>query len=180
MIATTNDAKLIYPRNRILEIIETKTGLDKLQTQDMEIGIYNWAINFSEQNKIVKNWKNPKFVRVYIDKAKSVVANIDPTSYVGNQRLRARLNDGEFLPHDIANMQKDHLYPEVWRDVIDAHIRKTENAYEEKQVSMSDQFKCGKCHKKEVTYIEKQCRSADEPMSLLCTCIVCGNRWRIG
>lgn len=167
-------------RENIVKMISDKTKLDLESCRDMEIGIYNWAIKFCEEAKIISNWKNPKFTRVYFDKARSVIANIDKNSYVTNNRLFERLLEGEFYPHDIALMQRDHVYPEIWKDTIDSYVRKAENAYEEKQVAMSDQFKCGKCHKKEVTYIEKQCRSADEPMSLLCTCCVCGNRWRIG
>ena len=167
-------------REKVKNIISEKSKLDELISKDIEIGIYNWTIKFCEDNQIIKNWKNKRFVKMYVAKSKSIVANLDTDSYVGNMRLSQRIIDKEFLPHDIANMQRDHVFPEVWRGIIDEYIKKTENAYTEKPVAMSDQIKCGKCHKREVTYIERQCRSADEPMTLLCTCIVCGNRWRIG
>lgn len=170
-------------RKEIVLIIENKLRDDDFSNEvckDIEIGIYNWTINFCEVNKIVKNWKNTKFVKLYLSKSKSIISNIDKNSYVKNNRLLNRLKENEFKPNEIAFMKRDNLFPEIWKDTIDDYIKKTEHAYVEKQVAMSDQIKCGKCHKREVTYIEKQCRSADEPMSLLCTCIVCGNRWRIG
>lgn len=170
-------------RKEICEMIESRieNDIDEVDvSKDIEIGIYNWTINFCQDKKISKNWKNNKFVNIYILKAKSVIANIDKKSYVENNRLLERLKIKEFSPTDIAFMQRDYLFPEIWKDTIDDYIKKKENAYVETQVAMSDQIKCHKCHKREVTYIEKQCRSADEPMSLLCTCIVCGNRWRIG
>lgn len=167
-------------REKVFQMIVDKSKLDNDASKDIEIGIYNWTIKFSEENKIVKNWKNKKFVKMYLAKCKSIIANLDEESYVGNKRLSTRIKDNEFLPHDIVHMQRDHIFPEIWRETIDDYVKKTENAYIEKPVAMSDQIKCGKCKKREVTYIERQCRSADEPMSLLCTCIVCGNRWRIG
>lgn len=41
------------------------------------------------------------------------------------------------------------------------------------------QFECSRCHGKNVLYIEKQMRSADEPMNVKCTCVDCGHRWII-
>lgn len=167
-------------RKSVLNIFVNKLDISNEICNDIEIGIYNWTINFCDQNKIAKTWVNKKFTNIYLAKSRSVLANLLKDSYVSNSRLLDRLNEKEFLPSTLPNMQQDHIFPEIWKDTIDDYIKKTEHAYIEKQVAMSDQIKCGKCHKREVTYIEKQCRSADEPMSLLCTCIVCGNRWRIG
>ena len=44
--------------------------------------------------------------------------------------------------------------------------------------AISDEFKCGKCKKRKVTYYQKQTRSADEPMTTFLTCVNCGNQWR--
>ena len=41
--------------------------------------------------------------------------------------------------------------------------------------------RCGKCkNTKHLTIIPRQLRGGDEPMSLLITCNMCGNNWRIG
>lgn len=167
-------------RSKFLDMVKTKVNMEDDKCTDLEIGVYNWTIEFCDENHIVKNWKNTKFVRVYTDKARSVIANIDVNAYVQNKRLITRLNEGEFVPHEIATMTPDCVLPEVWRDTIDAYIRKTENAYEEKAVSMSNQFICSRCKKREVVYFEKQTRSGDEGTSLFIACISCGNRWRIG
>lgn len=39
-------------------------------------------------------------------------------------------------------------------------------------------FQCGKCKNKKVSYSQAQTRSADEPMTTFCECMVCGNRWK--
>ncbi|CAJ2641732.1 unnamed protein product [Trifolium pratense] len=42
----------------------------------------------------------------------------------------------------------------------------------------TDQFKCGRCGKRQTTYYQMQTRSADEPMTTYVTCVACNNRWK--
>lgn len=42
----------------------------------------------------------------------------------------------------------------------------------------TDQFKCGRCGKRETTYYQLQTRSADEPMTTFVTCVNCNNHWK--
>ncbi|PSS34771.1 Transcription elongation factor TFIIS like [Actinidia chinensis var. chinensis] len=42
----------------------------------------------------------------------------------------------------------------------------------------TDEFKCGRCGKKECTYYQLQTRSADEPMTTFVTCVNCNNHWK--
>jgi len=167
-------------RSKFKEYLQSKGNLDDNQVTDLEIGVYNWTIKFSEENKIIKNWKNKKFVDVYLGKVRSVVANIDPTAYINNTRLLGRLNEGEFAPHDIPFMKPDNIYPEKWRAIIDAKVKKEEASGQDKPEAMTTMFKCGKCKKRECVYKELQIRSCDEPMTVFITCLNCGNRWRIG
>lgn len=166
-------------RVKFRSLLKEKAELTEPQINDLEIGIYNWAIKFSDNNKIVKNWKNNKFVNVYMGKCRSILVNVDKNSYLGNMRLVDRLNDGEFLPHDIATMTADNIYPEKWRTIIDTKLKKEESIFEERPEAMTNQFKCGRCKKSECVYKELQIRSCDEPMTLFITCLNCGNRWRI-
>jgi DNA-directed RNA polymerase subunit M/transcription elongation factor TFIIS len=153
--------------------------VDPSVAADIEVGIYNWTIQFATEYKIIKNWNNRFFMSVYSDKARSVLVNLDETSYINNSRLKQRLAEHEFQPNEIPFMNPQSLYPEIWRDNIDRKIKREETVYEEKPVAMTDQFKCGKCKKRECVFQEKQLRSCDEPMTLFITCINCGNRWKI-
>ena len=167
-------------RRETRKLIQQKTEFDDIYVADIEIGIYNWAINFCDKNKIPKSWKNPKFVMAYSNKARSVVVNLDPESYVKNKRLMERIKEGEFFPHEISFMKPENVFPEVWKDIMDKKIKKEEHIYEEKPEAMTNLFKCGKCKKRECTFQELQLRSCDEPMTLFITCINCGHRFRIG
>lgn len=167
-------------RSRVISIIMQKTGLNETLAKDMEIGIFNWSLEYADKNKVVKNWKMPRFVHIYNDKARSVISNIDTSSYLNNTRLLHRLHENEFMPHEIAFMPPDSVFPEKWKQIIDERIKKELNIFDEKPQSMTNQFKCGKCKKRECIYQELQLRSADEPMTLFITCLNCGNRWKIG
>jgi transcription elongation factor S-II len=129
---------------------------------------------------VIKNWKVPRFVSIYTDKARSIISNLNPSSYVENFRLLSRLNESEFLPHEIAFMSPDAIFPEKWKQIIDERVKKELNVFDEKPQAMTNQFKCGKCKKRDCIYQELQLRSADEPMTLFITCLNCGNRWKIG
>jgi DNA-directed RNA polymerase subunit M/transcription elongation factor TFIIS len=167
-------------REKIVTMLKDKTNLDAVHAKDFEIGIYNWCIKYSDENKIIKNWNNPKFKMLYLEKARSLISNIDKDSYIQNDRLLTRLNEGEFHPHDIPFMKPENQFPERWKATIDAYMKKYENAYENKAVAMTDMFKCGKCKKRECTYYEIFSRSADEPAVIHIRCVNCGNSWKIG
>lgn len=159
---------------------ERLKNLEPLQVKDLEIGVYNWALKYADSQKIVKSWKNPSFVNVYVDKGRSVVANLDSESYIMNKRLMDRLVEGEFAPHEIAAMKSNSLFPERWKDIMDMKLRRDEHVYQEKPAAMTAEFRCSKCRKRECIYQELQLRSCDEPVSLFITCLNCGHRWRMG
>jgi transcription elongation factor S-II len=167
-------------RDVVVEMIKKKASLlDDVQAKDIEIGIYNWTIEYSNENKIIKNWKNPRFYKIYTEKTRSVLSNIDSKSYVENMRLMTRLNEHEFAPHEIPFMKPENMFPERWKTTVDAYLKKYENAYERKDVVVSSLFRCGKCKKKQCTYFEAQTRSADEGATVFVSCLNCGNKWKM-
>jgi DNA-directed RNA polymerase subunit M/transcription elongation factor TFIIS len=168
------------PRDNIVQLILQKAShLSHEQAKDMEIGIYNWTIQYSEKNKIIKNWKNSRFNKLYLEKSRSVLANIDKSSYVQNNRLLDRLSEKEFLPHDIPYMKPENAFPERWKETIDSYMKKYKNAYEKQDVVVSSLFRCGKCKKKECTYYTQQTRSGDEGETVFVKCMNCGNAWKM-
>jgi DNA-directed RNA polymerase subunit M/transcription elongation factor TFIIS len=154
--------------------------LTEREAHDAEVGVFNWAIAKAEERRIACNWGNPRFRMVYAAKARSVAANLDAAGYVGNDRLLRRLRDGEFLPHEVASMHPENVHPERWHRVVEAKVRRDEYISTAKPMAMTDQFRCGRCKKRECSYMELQMRSCDEPASLFIQCISCGHRWRMG
>jgi DNA-directed RNA polymerase subunit M/transcription elongation factor TFIIS len=167
-------------REIVISMIKNKLPeLDDIHVRDMEIGIYNWTVQYSNEKQIIKNWKNPRFTKMYLEKARSIISNTDRNSYIENVRLMTRLQEKEFAPHEIPFMKPVNSFPERWKVVVDAYLKKYENAYERKDVVVSSLFRCGKCKKKECTYFEAQTRSADEGATVFVSCLNCGNKWKM-
>lgn len=167
-------------RDSVIALIKKKTDMDDVYVKDMEIGIYNWTIEECGSKRIARNWANPRFQKMYVEKTRSVLSNIDEKSYIDNPKLLLRIKEKEFLPHDIAFMKPENIHPDKWKNAVSAMMKKYENAYENKAVAMTDLFKCGKCKKRECTYYELQTRSGDESTTIFIRCINCGNSWRQG
>lgn len=168
-------------------IVESKfqeiAGLGALEAKDLEIGIYNASIDYAAAKRIPLSWASDVFQDAYMAKARSMLANLDQTSHIGNTTLRERLDQGEFLPHDIPFIARESVFPDLWRPIIEKERLRSKEAYEFRQASMTDHIKCITCLKKgwksKITYYELQTRSADEPMTLMIKCHTCGHRWKM-
>jgi DNA-directed RNA polymerase subunit M/transcription elongation factor TFIIS len=167
-------------RDKISALIKDATHLAEIECKDIEIGIYNWCISYANENDITKSWKNPRFAHLYLEKARSVISNLDKNSYIKNVKLVDRIKEKEFLPHDVAFMKPENIFPDRWKDTVQNLVKRYENAYENKRVAMTNQFLCLKCKKRECSYLERQTRSADEGMTIFVWCVNCGNSWKIG
>jgi len=169
------------PRRKIIiDLIKDEGRFDLMTAQDIEIGIYNWTVAKCDEKQMVKNWKSPRFAAIYAEKARSVITNLNSNSYIKNENLAKRIKEKEFLPHEVSFMKPEHVFPEKWRQIVENNIKRTENSYEKKQMAMTDQFKCGKCKKRECTYTEMQTRGGDEAMTIFVRCCNCGHSWKMG
>lgn len=167
-------------RDIVKTILKNKTNLNQEIVDDLEKGIFNWCIKYSDEHELQKSWSDKMFQYLYINKAKLLIENIDENSYVKNKRLKQRILDKEFKPHELSFMESTNIFPEIWNNILDMKMKQEENFHNSKQVAKTDVFKCGKCKKRECSYYELQVRSADESSTIFVTCLNCGNRWRIG
>jgi len=156
-----------------------KLNLTDIQAKDLEIGIYNACIDYATDHHIPLTWNSELFKELYLAKCRSIYGNLNPESSIGNKRLMKRLEDNEFMPHALATMAPENLYPEIWKEILDREILRTKSAYEPQAVAMTDRYTCGKCKKNRCSYYELQTRSADEPMTMFITCLHCGHRWKM-
>lgn len=165
-------------RQKIVQLIQQKTGFDNVHSKDMEIGVYNWTLQQCQQLRIAKNWKNPRFTRLYLEKSRSVISNLDPQSYLKNINLCNRIKENEFYPHELPFMNPENVHPTVWGPSVERLMKKYENAYEQREEAMTEMFTCAKCKKNKCSFYEKQIRSGDEGMTLFIRCVNCGHKWR--
>jgi DNA-directed RNA polymerase subunit M/transcription elongation factor TFIIS len=157
---------------------QSAIGLEAIEATDLEIGIFNETIDYCQARGIPCHWGSNGFQQAYLCRSRQLLANLHPGHYVGNTRLIERLREKEMLPHEVAGFPREQLFPERWRDIMDRALVRQKNAYEPNLVAMTDQYTCGKCKKKKITYYELQTRSADEPSTHFFTCHNCGHRWK--
>lgn len=148
---------------------------DKILIDDLELGLYNWCIDYANKNNIIKNWDNIKFKNLYLEKTRTIINIINNNI----NEIKNNLNNKVYLPHDIPYMKPEDIDPKLWKDIKEVYNKRYENAYENKTVAMTDLFKCGKCKKNECSYYESQTRKADEPMTVHIKCLNCGHGWKM-
>jgi DNA-directed RNA polymerase subunit M/transcription elongation factor TFIIS len=172
-------SKLPETRQKILNIIKSRCSfLSEPDQADFERGIFNFTVEDSKRRCLHSVWENPEFTQLYLINARRTIANVDPSSYIGNARLLERFRDAEFKPHDIAFMTYSDLFPEKWGAMIELAIKREAKMLEVDKSMATDMFKCSRCGKRQCTYYEMQTRSADEPMTQFIRCLNCGKQWR--
>lgn len=111
----------------------------------------------------------------YKDKVRSLYQNLKQ-----NPELRVRILDGSVSPQRLVTMTHDELkskqQKETEKELVKQNLSNAMLPVELK--SVSSHLECGKCKQKKVSFSQAQTRSADEPMTTFCECLVCGNRWK--
>lgn len=154
-------------------IAETLPALSPEVAVEVERGVYTHALRVAEARGIARSWKVPRFARLYRNLGLAAVANLEQGPLLG------RVMDGGVQPASVAGLHVAEARPDVWAAVAQEVALMNERVVEEKPRAMTTQFKCGRCKKRDCIYQEVQLRSADEPMTLIITCVTCGNRWRM-
>lgn len=145
---------------------------DDSLTENLEKGIFNFAIKEANSRKIIKKWDNPHFTQLYLDRLRTIISNLK------NEELMSQLIKHEITPQALAFMTHQEMNPEHWRKLIDQKIKRDVNKFTSNVQASTDMFTCKKCKSKRCTYYELQTRSADEPATIFITCLDCGKNWK--
>jgi transcription elongation factor S-II len=157
-------------RSNIVNKLNVKIDNNK-NSANLEKGIFNYSLKEAEQRKVLKKWDNNRFVKIYLDRLRTVYLNL-------NNTIIEQINSGTIKVHKIAFMTHQEMSPERWSKLIEAKIKRDKNKFETNVEAATDTFTCRKCKSNKCTYYQMQTRSADEPMTTFVTCIECGNRWK--
>lgn len=149
---------------------------NKNQSKAIENSIFNYIIE-SVSNEIDEDEYelNDIYLSLYEFKFNNILQNINPNSSIKNNYLLYAIKAKKLNLQNIANLENYNLFPDKWNSIINIE---NENERCKKLISTTDEFRCGNCKQNKCTYVEKQTRSADEPMTLFIECQNCHNRWK--
>lgn len=139
---------------------------------NIEIGIFNYAIKEATQKFITKQWNNPLFVVIYINRVRTIYFNIKNSTY-----FQTYIMENYKTPRNIAYITQYEMNPDKWQPIINRLKIQNENTYD-KQLQVSSEFTCNKCKSNNCSYYQLQTRSADEPMTTFVSCNDCGKKWK--
>ena len=176
-VATTVRSK---QRQTILDTISSMfTGiLSATECAELERCIYNGSVREAGRRHVACAWTHLPFVHLYQMHARHIASNFHPDSYVGNKELFQRYKDGKVTFDDLCGMSPYDLFETRWKESFEQQQIREKRQLEGDKSMATDQFLCGRCHKRECTYYEMQTRSADEPMTIFINCLNCGKHWR--
>ena len=149
---------------------------DQNTSSRIENSIYDACTKDAEMLSIVPTMTNESFRLLYTNKFRSVWMNLRDTSDYG---LLSKIKNGKIDPTKVGFVTHQEMNNEIWKQLIDNKIERDNHKYnnDDKQ-GASQEFRCGRCKKRETKYCQVQTRSADEPMTTVVTCINCGNHWK--
>lgn len=100
-----------------------------------------------------------------------------------NGKLRSDILDGTLAPEVLATLREQDLAnPEQRKkreeEFLERNKSKDLNELAKALSSTSTLFPCPRCGARDCTWVQRQTRSGDEPMTVCCTCNKCGRVWR--
>ena len=159
-------------RNNLKGVLSDLIGHESI-ANNLEIGIYNYSLEYAQKKNVVKQWSNPYFVQIYSDRLRSIYLNLKR-----NADLLGKLQNKEIKAHRLAYMTHQEMNPDTWKELIELKEIRDKNKYNPVLEASTDEFTCRRCKSNQCTYYQMQTRSADEPMTTFVSCINCGTKWK--
>ena len=140
-------------------------------SSNIEIGIFNYAIQQANKKNIIKKWENKIFVQLYIDRLRSIYTNLEDEQFIKN------IIDNTISTENIAFMTHQEINPKKWKKLMEHKIKIDASKLIDNVEASTDAYLCRKCKTRKCTYTAVQIRSSDEPMTIFVNCLTCGKNW---
>ena len=133
---------------------------------NFEVAIYNFSIKQATQKTIPRSWDDIRFRRIYLNKVRSIIANIKRDDSLLS--LKAT---------DVVFMDNHTMAPKVWEQAIANVDKMRDMMVIVREKGHEGMYQC-RCRSKNTTFYQMQTRGADEPMTVFITCHDCDSHWK--
>lgn len=169
LIKSLGDAVRDKSVDIIYTALATNTDADTVIIEKKAVGI---------EDNVFKHFANKSSqTPAYREKIRSLFLNLKDAH---NPTLKLRVLCGSLSVKNFCTMTPEDM--KSAERLAEEKVLRDQNIFNAKgagpQQAETDQFKCGKCHKRKCRYYQMQTRSADEPMTTFVTCVNCNNRWK--
>jgi DNA-directed RNA polymerase subunit M/transcription elongation factor TFIIS len=172
-----------YVNTKLLDILtvdDLVSPLNIQKIQNVEIAVFNYSVRYSET--INKNWNDTAFVQCYSNKARHLLLNLNPHSYVNNKSLLSRYLNDEFSCVSLCfSMSHIDLFPERFTSAIKDNLETAKLSWTvqlDPDTMPDGAVACRRCHSLKTTYYSIQTRRSDENSTCFATCLSCKFNWR--
>lgn len=133
----------------------------------------NIALNIENELWTFTNGDKKKYSQQY----KAIIFNL---KQLNNPDFRIKVATEQITPHQVVRMKSKDMASSALQAI---RKKATEEAIRKSSApkmppAKPGMHRCGKCKSEQVFAYPVQTRSADEPMTLFCTCTICGNNWK--
>jgi DNA-directed RNA polymerase subunit M/transcription elongation factor TFIIS len=156
--------------NRGVNIIKLSKYVNLNIAEQIENGIFeNTLIKVSNESI-----ENIEFViNIYEDKVYDICLNLDINNKrINNKILLPLILEKKIKPSQIAFMAPHQIHPMRWSKQLEKQKILDDINNNQK---VTDIYKCYRCKERKCITTQMQTRSADEPMTIFVTCLVCYN-----
>jgi hypothetical protein len=170
------DNKLLH----VLTLTDLLSPLNILKIKNIEIAIFNYSVRYSDTHN--KNWNDHSFCLCYKNKARHILLNVNPFSYVLNKNLLSRyLNDEFSCVSLVFYMSHIDLFPERFTSALKDNLQTDKLSWSvqlDPSTMPDGAVACRRCKSLKTTYYSLQTRKSDESTSCFATCLSCKFNWR--
>ena len=162
---------------KLNECINRKKSIKKIQkyvnyfmlAEQIEAGIFEFTLIHVTINKII-SCLAPS---IYESKLYDICINLDINNKkINNKTLLNTVKKMHVKPFYVAFLSPEQIHPENWAETL----KKIDQQHElSNHIISTDLYKCYKCGERKSKTSQMQTRSADEPMTIFVTCLVCYN-----
>lgn len=163
--AATIDKTRVYALQKLEATLQ-----DPKKAKNFEVLTYNHLISQSTKKCIPKNWKDVKFRRLYLEKLRSVLFNLEKFPHLKTKKASETF---AMHPYDI-NQQ---TWKPIQEKVDKAREKLIKELPKEEDSQLDGLYKCPECKSMKTSFYTMQVRGADEPMTEFITCLCCGHNW---